>query len=61
LCASSAASCSASGVIERRVTHPHVAHQLQRRVAEMEAAGYRLQHEYTFLPRQFFLVFTPAT
>ncbi len=26
--------------------------------AEMEAAGYRLQHEFTFLPRQFFLVFT---
>jgi hypothetical protein len=24
----------------------------------MEAAGYRLQHEFTFLPRQFFLVFT---
>jgi len=29
--------------------------------AEMEAAGYGLQREYTFLPRQFFLVFTPAT
>jgi arsenite methyltransferase len=28
--------------------------------AEMEAAGYHLQHEYTFLPRQFFLVFTTS-
>jgi len=28
---------------------------------EMEAAGYRLQQEFTFLPRQFFLVFaTPS-
>jgi hypothetical protein len=26
--------------------------------AEMEAAGCRLQREYTFLPRQFFLIFT---
>jgi ubiquinone/menaquinone biosynthesis C-methylase UbiE len=25
---------------------------------EMEAAGYRLQREHTFLPRQFFLIFT---
>ena len=29
--------------------------------AEMEEAGYRLQHEFTFLPRQFFLVFTAAS
>jgi predicted methyltransferase len=29
--------------------------------AEMEAAGYRLQREFTFLPRQFFLVFTAAS
>jgi arsenite methyltransferase len=28
--------------------------------AEMEAAGYRTQQEFTFLPKQFFLVFTPA-
>lgn len=28
---------------------------------EMEAAGYRLQHEFTFLPRQFFLVFETAS
>lgn len=28
---------------------------------EMEAAGYHLQHEFTFLPRQFFLVFETAS
>ncbi len=27
---------------------------------EMEAAGYHLQNEFTFLPRQFFLVFIPS-
>lgn len=38
------------------------AHKLPRETVlrEMEAAGYRLEVEYDFLPEQYFLVFTPA-
>ena len=47
-------------VLDWRMESPHgPPHELPREnvLREMEAAGYVLAHEYTFLPDQYFLVF----